>query len=208
MVLTDDLFINRGRVRLCYRHSTRRELVVKVPAGSKSEQLKANMKEYKGYHELVRRHGLLACISHCHGFTATDRGDGLLCDCIRDEDGRISRTIWEIIIHQADCDLDRVISAVRKFCTYLVRHDIWIFDLNLKNIALRRELNGVYSPIVLDLKGRYDNQEFIPVSSHIGFFARRKMARRTRQLLERIESFHADRHRLQAEHQPMPQRGL
>ena len=207
MFLPEKLLINRGRLRLCYRHPTNRALVVKVPAGTARDQLGANLKEYKGYNDLIRRHGLLACIGHCHGFTATDRGEGLVCDCIRDEDGRIARTIWDIIIHQDDCDLNQVTSVVKDFCSYLVSCDIRLFDLNLKNISLSRRRNGAYRPVFLDLKGRFDNREFIPVSSHIGFFARQKMARRTRQLFERIEFFHANRHRFRIGDKSGPQTG-
>lgn len=195
IVLTDELLINRGRVRLCFRHPTDRELVVKVAAGAEKAQLAANLKEYRGYRDLIRKHGRLSCISHCHGFVATDRGQGLVCDCIRDEDGTISETIYDIIVNRDDADLELIVTVAEGFCGYLRKHDIRLFDLNPKNIALSRKRNGDYRPVALDLKGRYDNNEFVPFSSYIGFFARRKMARRSRQLLERIVFFHANRQR-------------
>ena len=207
ITLTDDLLINRGRLRLCYRHPTNRDLVVKVPAGTKSFELGANLKEYKGYHDLLKRHGRLSCISHCHDFTITDRGQGLMCDCIRDEDGRIAHTLWDIIIHRDTCNLDHLVRVVRMFCSFLVKHDIWLFDLNPKNIALSRQLNGTYFPVALDLKGRYDNNEFIPVSSYISYFARKKMARRIRRLLERIEFLYVNRYRFRSDDQLLLEAG-
>jgi hypothetical protein len=200
LVLGDDLLINRGRGRLCFRHPTDRSLVIKVPAGTADES--ANRKEWQGYRDLLRRHGRLSCISHCHGFVATDRGTGLVCDCIRDAGGAIARSIYDSIVFDDACDIARVLAVAETFGRYLLERDIRLFDLNPKNIALVLEQDGGYRAVALDLKGRFDNNEFIPLSSYIGFLARRKMRRRTRQLLERIRFFyeHRDRYRARQHH--------
>jgi hypothetical protein len=195
LVLSDGLLINRGRGRLCFRHPTDRSLVVKVAAGAGTAQQAANLKEWKGYRDLVRRHGTLPFISQCHGFVATDHGTGLICDCIRDRDGTIARTIYDIIVYDDDCDIDLIMVVAEAFGRSLIERDIRLFDLNPKNIALSRGAAGDYRAVALDLKGRFDNNEFIPFSSYIGFFARKKMRRRTRQLLERIRYFYENRNR-------------
>jgi hypothetical protein len=195
IILDDTLLIGRGQVRSCYHHPEDERLVIKVPSGPQKAQVQANHKEIKGYRFLLQRHGWLDCISHCHGFAATSRGEGLVCDCIRDSDGTISPTIWDIIHSQNKCDLNKILAIVEQFCAYLAEKDIWLFDLNLKNIALSRQSDNTCRAIVLDLKGRYDNNEFIPFSSYIGFLARRKRQRRARQLLERISYFYAARHK-------------
>lgn len=202
LVLGDELLINRGRGRLCFRHPADRSLVVKVPAGAGTAAQEANRKEWLGYRELIRRHGRLSCISQCHGFIATDRGTGLICDCIRDANGAIARTIYDIIVYEEDCDIERIVAVADSFGRFLLEHDIRLFDLNPKNIALIMEQDGGYRAVALDLKGRFDNNEFVPFSSYIGFFARRKMQRRARQLLERIRFFRDHRHRYQTEQQP------
>lgn len=195
----DDLLINRGQLRQCYRHPTDPGVVVKVPSGTRKDQLEANLKEYRGHHDLIRRHGRLSCISHCLGFSDTNLGQGLMCECVRNEDGTIANTIWDIVVHQDDCDLDSILNVTGEFCSYLIERDIRLFDLNLKNIALSRQDNGAYRPVALDLKDRFGNNEFIPLSSYIGFLARKKMARRSRQLIERIRYFHANRLSLRPE---------
>jgi len=201
LILSDELLINRGRGRLCYRHPVDRSLVIKVPAGPGSAAQAANRKEWRGYRDLIRRHGRLPCVSHCHGFAATDRGIGLICDCIRDADGAIARSIYDIIVYDDACDIERILAVADSFGRFLLEHDIRLFDLNPKNIALVQEQDGGYRAVALDLKGRFDNNEFVPLSSYIGFFARRKMRRRTRQLLERIRFFHANRDRYRARQQ-------
>lgn len=197
--LHDDLLINRGQLRHCYRHPTDPDVVVKVPGGIRKDQLEANLKEYRGCQDLIRQHGQLSCISHCLGFSDTNRGQGLLCECVRNEDGTIAQTVWDVVVHQDDCDLDSILSVTGEFCSYLIERDIRLFDLNPKNIALSRQNNGAFRPVALDLKGRFDNNEFIPLSSYIGFLARIKMVRRSRQLIERIRYFHAHRQSLRRE---------
>lgn len=194
--LHDGLLINRGQLRHCYRHPTDPGIVVKVPSGSRKDQLEANLKEYRGYQDLIRRHGRLSCISHCLGFSDTNRGQRLLCECVRNEDGTIAQTVWDTVVHQNGCDLDSILIETGELCSYLIERDIRLFDLNPKNIALSRQNNGAFRPVVLDLKGRFDNNEFIPLSSYIGFLARMKLARRSRQLIERIRYLYAHRQSL------------
>jgi len=193
IILDDTLLIGQGQVRFCYRHPQDECLIVKVPAGPQKAQLQANHKEMKGYRFLMDKHGRLDCISHCHGLVDTNHGEGLICDCVRDADGHISQTIWDIVHSRIEYDLDYILATVEQLCAYLVDKDIWLFDLNLKNIALSRQADNTYRPIVLDLKGRYDNKEFIPLSSYIGFLARKKRARRVQQLIERISRFQITR---------------
>jgi hypothetical protein len=200
--LAEELLISRGRNRLCYHHPSDPALVVKVPAGLDKTQVEANAREYRGYQDLVRRHGMISCISHCHGFVATDRGPGLLCDCVRNEDGSPAETIWDLLVHHEECDLPSILAVAEAFCQQLVTHDIRLFDLNPKNIALSRRCNGTYAAVALDLKGRFDNNEFIPFSTYSRFFARRKLVRRSRQLLDRIVLYRENRHRYRHLFQP------
>ena len=79
--------------RICFVHPQERNLVIKVPIPELSQTSTANLHEYRGYTLLRQEHGDLSVISHCHGFIATDLGEGLLCDCIRDESGEVSKTL-------------------------------------------------------------------------------------------------------------------
>jgi hypothetical protein len=189
IILDEERFINRGTRRACYQHSENPNLVIKVPVGDKKDKELANLKELKGYHALVRKHIDLSCISHCYGFITTSHGTGLVCDCIRDHDGNISRTIADIITSGEDYDPAYILAVAQKFCDILKSKKVYIFDLNIKNIALKLQLDGSYLPFAIDLKGRYDNNEFFPFSSYIDFLSRKKMARRSRQLIERISLF-------------------
>jgi len=200
IILDDRMFLNSGTVRACYHHPEDSRLVIKVPTGKRKEREKANLTEMKGYHELMREQTDLFCISHCYGFVSTNRGKGLVCDCIRDDRGSVSKTIWDLIISQDDSDGKYILEVAKNFCDMLISKKIFIFDLNVKNIAFKLRYDGTYKPFVIDLKGRSENKEFIPYSRYIKFFSERKMERRSNQLIERISRCLDRRAELQFEH--------
>ncbi len=189
--------LNRGVERVCYVHPLEPELVIKVPLQVDKKKCGANEEELKGYHLLVKDKVKLDFISHCHGYVDTDMGQGLLCDCIRDADGEVSRTIWDIVIHQDDCDVNYIVEIAEKLCHTLKSNKVWIFDLNLKNIALQRKANGSYKPYIIDLKGRAVRTEFIPITRYIPYLSMKKLERRCNQLIDRIAEFRRRRFELQ-----------
>lgn len=194
--LNNNLLIGRGTLRASYLHPENSAFIIKVPADGQDSGIQANHKELKGYRRLVRQHGQLDCISHCHTIIETSLGPGLVCDCIRDEDGAVSKTIWDLVIYQDVCDIDYLQQVAGKFCELLIARDIFLFDINLKNIAMKRLVDGSCQPYAIDLKGPYDNNEFLGLSSHIKFLARRKLKRRSAQLLTRIAEYRQRRDEL------------
>ncbi len=194
--LTENLLVGRGTLRACYLHPDRAELIVKVPLTDNAGGDDANSKELKSYHALSRTHPELNHISHCHGYLETDKGRGLVCDCIRDHGGAVSKTIWDVVVHQENYDMDYLLSVVGRFCDYLIAEDIFLFDINLKNIVLQVQADTTWQAWAIDLKGPYDNKEFLQLSSRIRFLGRNKLKRRTRELLERIVLFQEQRESL------------
>ncbi|RLB84446.1 MAG: hypothetical protein DRH26_19215 [Deltaproteobacteria bacterium] len=187
--LYDSQILKRGTTRVCYQYHHKPDLIVKIAVNGNKEGVSANLRELDGYQYLIREHADLDRISHCLGFITTDKGKGLVCQCIRDDNGEVSKSVWDIIVYQEDHDIAHIKSVLTDFCEYLRDNDIFLFDLNLKNILLQEKSGGTYIPHVIDLKGRYDLNEFIPFSKYSKFFARKKLKRRTRQLLERVEQY-------------------
>lgn len=195
--LSEQMIINRGRERVCYIHPENSHLVIKIPHNNRGGRAGANQAELQGYLILREEGKDLSFVSHCHGFIDTDRGQGLVCDCIRDDDGAIAKTIWDIVVFQDECDIEYIIKVAEKLCDFLMSNQIWLFDLNLKNIALKQLADGTYKPYIIDLKGRYANHEFIPLSRYISYFAAKKLQRRSTQLLRRIVEYRLKRKELQ-----------
>ena len=194
--LPEHLLIGRGTLRACYLHPDRDDLIIKVPLPDRGTGDEANRKELRSYQELTQNHRELDHISHCHGFVETDRGSGLICDCIRDFDGTVAKTIWDLVVHREHCDIDYLLEVAGGFCDYLIANDIFLFDINLKNIVLQQNQDQSLKPYAIDLKGPYDNKEFLQLSSRIRFLGRRKLKRRADQLLERMVLFRAQRQSL------------
>jgi hypothetical protein len=193
LFLEDSAPIGRGTARVCYHFPDNPELVIKVPFENDKEGMLANIKEMKGYHDLMRNQIDLNGINHCYGLVSTNRGVGLVCDCVRNDDGLVAKTIWEILLYQESCDVQLIRIIAKQFCNYLQERDIFLFDINLKNIMLKVLQDGSYEPVAIDLKGRFENHEFIPYASYIKYFARKKMKRRVKQLLERIDEYYTRR---------------
>lgn len=188
MILLDStLLINQGTVRACYHHPENSRLVIKVPTGIKKNRNQANSIELKGYQTLMQQHKDLSCISRCYGIKATNLGDGLVCDCIYDSNGYVSKSIVDVIESDIPPDFSYVKNVVKMFTEYLMENNIHIFDLNMKNIVLQQQPDRSYKPIIIDVKGGYELKEFIPISRYIPYFGRKKLQRRCRQLLERTE---------------------
>jgi hypothetical protein len=195
--LSEQMIINRGRERVCYQHPQNTGFVIKIPLDTGGKKNRTNQDEWKGYQLLRKEKRDLSFISHCHGFVDTDHGQGLVCDCVRDDDGAVSKTIWDIVIFDDDCDVDYITEITRKLCDYLLSGRIWLFDLNPKNIALKRLADGTLRPYVIDLKGRYVSNELIPLSRYITYFSRKKLRRRSLQLLRRIADLRERREEMQ-----------
>ena len=189
IILDTSLLINQGTVRACYHHPNNSSLVIKVPTGLKKDRDQANDTELQGYQALMQKHKGLTCISHCHGFEPTNMGKGLICDCICDANGSVSKSILDVINSANPPEFSYLKSVVEQFTQYLLDEKIYIFDLNVKNIVLQQQPDATYTPIIIDLKGHYELKEFIPLSRYIPYFRRKKLERRCQQLLERTEMY-------------------
>lgn len=196
LILNEDCKISNGTTRDCYEHPTNRDLVVKTALAGEQEGESANIMEMQAYQNLMRLHPELSCISHCHDFINTNRGKGLLCECIRNSDGSIAKSIYDIIIYQESPDIQYIEMVISNFCDHLRAQDIFIFDINLKNIVLQLQEDGTYTPYIIDFKSQVDTKEFFPITKYSKYFSRKKLARRTNQLIGRISEYYQRRSEL------------
>lgn len=187
--LTDEYLIAEGGSRRCYLHPGDDSKVVKVVYSNKrSPEQNANNKEWRYYQHLLKRHGKLDYVNECFGFEETNLGTALVCSAIRDDSGCISRDLSQVMSDPRQYDLRAVDSELTRFFDRIVRDNIQLFDLNPKNIVVRAAGDGSYQIVAVDLKGRYANHEFIPVSTHFPFFSRRKLLRRIDRLMNRLRA--------------------
>lgn len=187
--LHNDNLIARGRSRDCYLHPEDRRRVIKISTMKRRRRRDSNWKEWKHYQHMMKKHGPMDFISHCYGFVDTNLGPGLVCDCVRDYDGEISKTLFQISTGDYQYDTLRIEKALSRYVDKLIANNIQLFDFSLPNIVIRITGDGGYHPVSIDLKGRFNNREFIPVSTFIPCMSRRKLARRGKRLLETVRDF-------------------
>jgi len=186
IILKNAKLLGEGMERICYLHPENENQVVKIPQKAGENGSRQNEFEFRSYRYILKRTPEITCISKCYGFTKTDMGEGLVCQCIRDWNGAISRSLHDILLEKHDYDYAKILYAVSHFGSYLIENNVQLFDLNVKNLVVQINEND-YTVISIDLKGRYANNEFLPFSTYIPFFSRRKLKRRYTQLLERID---------------------
>jgi len=186
--------LGKGMERICYLHPTDSRLVIKIPQKEKEGSAHQNCLELKSYARISRKHGDIDCIAKCYGFIDTNLGEGLVCDCVRDYSGEISASLYEILVWEKDYTYNEIVRCVRVFCDFLFERNIQLFDLNAQNIVIKRTQKDEYRAVSIDLKGRYANNEFIPLSTYFPYFSRKKIQRRTKQLFARMEYFRQNGH--------------
>jgi hypothetical protein len=179
--------IAESKTRVCYLHPHDPGKVIKIvrkkPAFWKQD---ANQKEWRHYLYLKRRHAKLDFMATYHGFVETNLGRGLVSDCIRDGDGSVSARLEEALANPERYNLAAVAKAMDRICQTIIAKNIQLFDLNRYNLLIQILPDGSLNPISIDIKGRYNNYEFIPISTYIPFFSRRKLRIRCQQLMQML----------------------
>ncbi len=156
-----------GGNRLCYVHPDDPALCIKVRRPDFSlEQRRAkkgfpktllplshfddNREEFGVMTALDRSFGepLYRHVSRCHGFVATDMGDGLVSELIRNGDGTIAETLKKHIWDHGFDDTCR--RAVKQFCDHWRALAIPSRDLLLHNIVVQQCGDAIQRLVVID----------------------------------------------------------
>ena len=181
--LKDKMPIAVSTTRACYPHPEDAGKVIKIVRQKDiSSKNNANWQEWQHYNYLLKHHGKLDFINECFGFIETDLGQGLIWQCVRDYNGEIASNMKDIVRSPEKYDLIKIEKVLNNYCDLLIKKNIQLFDLNPLNVMIRICSEGTYQAVAVDIKGRYANYEFIPISTYIPFFSRRKLRRRCNQL--------------------------
>jgi hypothetical protein len=187
--LRDNDLIAQSKTRWCYLHPQDPAKVIKIvrkkPVLWKQD---ANQKEWRHFLYLKRRHAKIDFITTYHGFVETNLGRGLISDCIRDADGTVSTRLENVLANPAPYDMVSLESSLDRLCRNIITNNIQLFDLNRYNILIQVQADGACRPISIDIKGRYNNYEFIPVSTYVPCLSRRKLRIRCQKLMDMVRS--------------------
>ncbi len=145
-----------------------------------------NRQEFRVYQHIERAIGQRAYdfIPRLYGWVATNFGDGLCFDLVRDADGRISVTLkqylWE---HGLDGPIEQVLA---QFSAGWEALGMPSRNLLLHNLLVQCSGEGARRIVVIDGLGWPD---LLPLAYYWPALARRKAARKTRALEDSIRAF-------------------
>ena len=187
--------IAESKTRHCYLHPEDEQKVIKVVVRPPKYPWRkdANMKEWLYYQRLLKLSIPLDFIPRYYGFVETNLGTGLVSECISDYDGNIAVRIKKVLDRDVNYDISAIERLMENLTTTIIDNNIQLFDLNSFNILVQRLTDTEYRVVSIDIKGPYNNYEFIPISTYIPFFSRQKLKRRCGRVMERISSIHNDK---------------
>ena len=166
--------LGKGAVRECYEHPADKTKCVKVLLPHAS--LSVFEKELKNYS--VVKDVLSDYIVSCEKeLVETNKGKGLVCERLLDDDGSPSKMIYEI---EPDDDLKRELDS---FFGLLLTHNLFFYDFNEQNFAVQIK-NGRKRLKYIDLKSfRHNNSWcFLKLEGVFDCLARIMMTRRLKRV--------------------------
>ncbi len=198
--LTNSRKIGDGEVRICYEHPSDPNLCIKIikPQSWKSLPKHSlgnivrkllfpifglanpNKKELIAYTRIKRKSSTaLSFIPTIHNIEDTSLGPGLVTTRIP-----YTQTIYDIVNSGKtleDTDQALITNMIHTF----LREKIYLFDLNLKNIAFIGE-GDKRKVMVMDIKDYLSPKGIFPLEKYFPRLAKEKMLRRSNRLFQRI----------------------
>ena len=122
----------------------------------------------------------------CHGVVQTDLGPGLELDLVRDHDGKISRSLRELLSNGHRLESFR--EAFDAFGEFLYEQVILTRNLLDHNLVAQDHGNGTWTIKLIDGMG---DPAWLPLARWFRFFGRRKVGKRLAVAWARLQRFAA-----------------
>lgn len=182
IVLHKDLFVSMGASRECYVHPADPNKCIKVDidaADNGSERSRYELAVYSMLKEKLNGY----IVNYDDHLIQTDRGSGLVCELLRDEDGRISESLASYMKRGGiSPDLKQ---QMDRFFELLFADDLYFYDFNLKNFIIQKKSTGEFLKYI-DIKGYRRTKALIKMENIFKFSARGKMKRRMHKLYRQV----------------------
>ena len=166
--------LGKGAVRECYEHPADKTKCVKVLLPNADPTI--FQKEYENYSVVkdVLGNYIIPCEKE---LVETNKGLGMICDRLIDDDGLPSKMIFEI---QLD---DEIREGLNSFFKLLLDHNLFFYDFNLHNFAIQIK-NGKKQLKYIDLKSFRHNHSwcFLKLENVSNFLARIIIIRRMKRV--------------------------
>jgi len=132
IILSDNLIINKGTNRICYKYPNKKSRCLKVDIKDKKETLR----EIKYYKRLIKKKIPFTMLSKYYGQELTNYGNAEVFELIRNEDGTISEEIDKFLL-RVDItvnDIENLLKLLPSLKEFLFSNKIYVKDLNTVNI--------------------------------------------------------------------------
>ena len=166
--------IGEGEDRLCLPHPLDSKKCIKVMKHPRAiKQMKSDMYWYQRF--AADKQISWQMISKYHGRIDTNYGIGLVFDLVYDYNGEISKNLNYYLKLNDDTFNKQLPQHLQQLKEFLLSQEIIFRDLSADNILCQFHDEKNFTLVIIDGIG---NNEFIPVSTYISFFAKRKIKRK------------------------------
>lgn len=168
--------IGLGHRRECHAHPERFSRCIKVAReASTADRADQNSVEWRNFLALERRGVPLHHVARCHAWVRTNRGPGLVCERIRNADGRFARTLDEDVAHGA-IEWAQTQALLAELEHWTLTFAVVVADLRSMNLMVRHGNNDMHLVFIDGLGGRRIDRNFV-LRQHVPWLARRKTRR-------------------------------
>lgn len=167
--------------RECYYHPDNPNLCVKVPL-RQSDAAYVLQRELDTYEQVKDAlHDFV--IPYEHDLVDTNRGLGMVCHVLRNEDGTIAKSLCDYIL--VGGVTEDMINQIRRFYHVCMQHGLYFYDLNGKNFLIQ-EYAGEQNVKYIDLKSYRRMQSPLQIDNIFPFLGGMKMRRRMKRLFKHL----------------------
>ncbi len=119
-----------------------------------------------------------------HGMIETDLGPGMVLDLVRDADGKISRSLRELI--STGHELEQFRPAFDQFGEFMLKHVVLTRSFLDHNLAMQHKSDGSWQMYMID---GFGDPAWLPVANWFRSLGEKKVQRRIASAWTRFEQF-------------------
>ena len=177
LILNPSDLISTG-MRECYYHPENPDLCVKVPIRKHDAEivLRRELSTYNQVKEILSEF----VIPYNPELVETNRGLGIVCHLLRNEDKSIAKSLYEYRL-TGEISED-VVEQICRFYWVCLKNRLYFYDLNSKNFLIQIKSGRKYIKYS-DLKSYRRTQSLLQFDNFIPLLAAMKMRRRLKRLL-------------------------
>ncbi|QDF29532.1 YrbL family protein [Halarcobacter anaerophilus] len=147
LFLTEDLLVNKGTNRVCYKHPKESSKCLKIDL----KQNKETKRELKYYKRLEKKNIPFTMLSRYYGSEETNYGKAEVFELIRDSNGKVSKEVDKYLNDSNSSfeDIENLLKCIPFFKKYIFENKIYVKDLNTVNVMYQKNENSKENRLVI-----------------------------------------------------------